>query len=233
VYACSRYGRWKAQQAAREERRKSRAERRARGEEVSEDEDGVDEPPDESLVMALGKILLLILIGTALAGQFITGSPFWGYKGKWTNIQTYLAPFSSEKLFTEEHLAKFDGSNPALPIYLAIDGNVYDVSAGRRVYGPGGSYHMMTGKDAARSFGTGCFAAHQTHDLRGLDEKELQSVEHWKKFFADSDKYHKAGRVLHRPIDPSSPIPEHCDEEKRKAQKEQDAKAKRPRKAEL
>jgi len=109
---------------------------------------------------------------------------------------------------------------------------VYDVSAGKRVYGPGGSYHAMAGKDAARSFGTGCFATHQTHDLRGLDEQEMQSVEHWKKFFADSDKYHKVGRVLHRPIDPSSPIPEHCDEEKRKAQTAQ-ANAKRPSKAEL
>jgi len=114
------------------------------------------------------------------------------------------------------------------------------------------------GKDAARSFGTGCFATHQTHDLRGLDEQEIQvnispfrtflpffthpplllpnffkSVEHWKKFFADSDKYHKVGRVLHRPIDPSSPIPEHCDEEKRKAQKEREANAKPLRKAEL
>jgi hypothetical protein len=90
----SRYGRWKAQQAADEERRKSRAERRARGEDVSEDEESVDGPRDESLIMTLGKVLLLILIGTALAGQFITGSPLWGYKGKWTNLHTYLAPFT-------------------------------------------------------------------------------------------------------------------------------------------
>jgi hypothetical protein len=90
----SRYGRWKAQQAAKEERRKLRAERRARGEDVSEDEDNVDEPPDESLIMTLGKLLLFTLIAFALAGQFITGSPLWGYKGKWTNIHTYLAPFT-------------------------------------------------------------------------------------------------------------------------------------------
>lgn len=30
------------------------------------------------------------------------------------------------------------------------------------------------GKDAARAFGTGCFAIHQTHDLRELDEQELE-----------------------------------------------------------
>ena len=92
-----RYGRWKAEQAAKEERRKSRAERRARGEDVSEDEDGVEAGPS-SLLVALGKMLLLILIGTALAGQFITGSPLWGYKGKWTNIHTYLAPFAVSRI---------------------------------------------------------------------------------------------------------------------------------------
>ena len=41
-----------------------------------------------------------------------------------------------------------------------------------------------------------------------------QSLEHWKKFFADSKKYRKVGRVLHEPIDPISPIPEHCDPKK-------------------
>jgi hypothetical protein len=30
------------------------------------------------------------------------------------------------------------------------------------------------GVDAARSFGTGCFREHRTHDLRGLTESELE-----------------------------------------------------------
>lgn len=30
------------------------------------------------------------------------------------------------------------------------------------------------GVDAARSFGTGCFATHRTHDLRGLTDQELR-----------------------------------------------------------
>lgn len=30
------------------------------------------------------------------------------------------------------------------------------------------------GVDAARSFGTGCFATHRTHDLRGLTDNELR-----------------------------------------------------------
>ena len=42
----------------------------------------------------------------------------------------------------------------------------------------------------------------------------FQSLNHWKKFFADSKKYRKVGRVMHEPIDPMSPIPEHCDPKK-------------------
>lgn len=38
---------------------------------------------------------------------------------------------------TAEHLARFNGTDPFLPLYLAIQGRVYDVSKGRAFYGPG------------------------------------------------------------------------------------------------
>jgi hypothetical protein len=41
-----------------------------------------------------------------------------------------------------------------------------------------------------------------------------QGLEHWKQFFADHKSYFKVGRVVHHPIDPESPIPEHCDPKK-------------------
>ena len=74
---------------------------------------------------------------------------------------------------------------------------------------------LRAGVDAVRSFATGCFKAHRTHDLRGLDASEMQSIHKWKKFFKDSDKYSYVGKVIHPPIDPKSPIPEHCEEAKR------------------
>lgn len=39
------------------------------------------------------------------------------------------------KTFSETELLKYDGSDPTLPIYLAIDEIVYDVSANPRMYG--------------------------------------------------------------------------------------------------
>jgi hypothetical protein len=50
-------------------------------------------------------------------------------------------------------------------------------------------------------------------------------VEHWKKFYTDHKDYKKVGRVSHAPIDPASPIPPHCKEQKGKAQQpKQEAK---------
>ncbi|KIJ19852.1 hypothetical protein PAXINDRAFT_178625 [Paxillus involutus ATCC 200175] len=124
---------------------------------------------------------------------------------------------SSGRLFSESYLATFDGTSLDHPLYIAIDGNVYDVSSNRGTYGPGGSYHTMAGVDAARSFGTGCFKTHRTHDLRGLTGAELKSVAHWKKFFEEHKAYSKVGKVVHPPIDPQSPIPEHCNPKKAQA----------------
>lgn len=44
---------------------------------------------------------------------------------------------------TPEELSRYDGSSDKRPVYVAVDGEVYDVSANRRIYGKGGSYNMM------------------------------------------------------------------------------------------
>ncbi|KIK65725.1 hypothetical protein GYMLUDRAFT_39234 [Collybiopsis luxurians FD-317 M1] len=165
------------------------------------------EPHETKFVQALRLFLYLILFG-ALAGKFFTGSFLWEYEGKWIRLRTYFPP--KQQLFTESALSNYDGSDPNKPIYLAIDGDVYDVTKGK-AYHPGGPYHILTGIDAARAFGTGCFKTHRTHDLRGLSESEIKGVAHWKKFFENHKNYFKVGKVSHPPIDPLSSIPEGCD----------------------
>lgn len=57
-----------------------------------------------------------------------------------------------------------------MPIYLALNGTIYDVSASPHLYGPGGSYHFFAGRDATRAFVTGCFEEDLTGDLRGVEQ---------------------------------------------------------------
>jgi predicted heme/steroid binding protein len=71
---------------------------------------------------------------------------------------------------TDTELAQYDGTDPTKPIYLALNGTIYDVSSNPDTYGPGGSYHFFAGRDAARAFLTGCFQEDQTPDLRGVEE---------------------------------------------------------------
>ncbi|KAH8984598.1 cytochrome b5-like heme/steroid binding domain-containing protein [Lactarius akahatsu] len=166
-------------------------------------------------LLGLLKFLVFLFVGVLLAGKFVTGEYGWGVE---TAQLRKLWP-TQQRLFSESLLARFDGTIEGIPIYLAIDGDVFDVSSNRRVYGPGGSYALMAGVDAARAFGTGCFKDHRTHDLRGLSESELQGVAHWKKFFSEHKSYAKVGRVNHPPIDPASPLPVHCDPKKEVEQK--------------
>lgn len=203
------------------ERKKIRDEKIARGEPVGPEE---KDPTAEEEIGLLGilKFFLYLTVIIALAGKFITGSYTWDYESKWMRLKTYW-PESNSRLFSERGLAEFDGSVPGRPIYLAIDGDVYDVTAGK-AYQPGGSYAIFTGVDAARAFATGCFKAHRTHDLRGLTDTQLSSVEHWKKFYAEHKDYFKVGRVSHPPIDPASPIPEPCDPKKAAKEKDNDVK---------
>lgn len=51
--------------------------------------------------------------------------------------------------YSESSLKQFDGTNDKLPIYVALDGYVYDVTAGRKFYEVGGTYHRIAGKDAS------------------------------------------------------------------------------------
>ena len=144
------------------------------------------------LLEAARTLLLLFVISSALS-YFVTREDiFWGVKQPaWTRpevLKTWLVSFpffpshftanawgdqNGPQEFTDEDLKNYDGSNPDLPIYLAINGTIYDVSVGRRHYGPGGSYHFFAGADASRAFVTNCFQEDITPDMRGVEEMFL------------------------------------------------------------
>ncbi|KAF9142815.1 hypothetical protein BG015_000662 [Linnemannia schmuckeri] len=152
--------------------------------------------------------LCLSVVFFFLASYIITDTWLWGYKGKYTNLRYWFPP--KELVFTQKELSQYDGSDPTKNIYLAIKGEVFDVTAGRPYYSKGGGYGFFSGKDASRAYTTGCFQTHLTHDLRGLTAQQLADIDGWANFYRNHQKYFKVGTVILDPIDPASPIPEDC-----------------------
>lgn len=154
--------------------------------------------------------LSIFILGLVSASYLATGTLDFG--GQFKHIKAAYKRFlpESERIFTARQLAEYDGSDPAKPIYLAINGRVYDVSAGPSYYGKGGSYSFFSGKDAARAYITGCFETDLIPDLRGLTADELKGLDTWIDFYEKSDKYFYAGRVIHDPIPEDAPLPPKC-----------------------
>lgn len=107
---------------------------------------------------------------------------------------------------TRELLEEMDGFDGA-PLYLSIKGRVYDVSAGKNFYGEGKEYHEWVGKDASRSFGTGCRGGVDksgmdclSESLDGLSESELKEVDRWLELYELHDKYTFVGHLVDDPV---------------------------------
>jgi hypothetical protein len=61
---------------------------------------------------------------------------------RWISIVIFLsvAAADNQLLIAEADLKQYDGTDPTEPIYLAINGTIFDVSASPSFYGPGGHY---------------------------------------------------------------------------------------------
>ena len=71
----------------------------------------------------------------------------------WSLIGLKGAPIdaatSSLPAMDTQTLSGFDGTDPSKPIYVALDGLVYDVTPGKSFYEVGGTYHFIAGTDAS------------------------------------------------------------------------------------
>jgi predicted heme/steroid binding protein len=132
----------------------------------------------------LGGILLL----NCALSYFVTSSSLtWGWRPWYSKpgvVATWLVRYTE--------LSAYNGRDASKPVYIALNGTIYDVSAGRNVYGPGGSYSFFAGRDATRAFITGCFQEDLTPDTRGA---ELTYIP------VDDDKPSKAEAKLRRERD--------------------------------
>ena len=105
--------------------------------------------------------------------------------------------------FTPRELSNFNGFDLE-KIYIAVRGNVYDVSKGRQFYGPSGPYSNFAGHDASRGLAFNSFESEHVKswdqpidDLKDLNEGEIESLDKWEGMF--KGKYPCVGRLVPDP----------------------------------
>lgn len=101
------------------------------------------------------------------------------------------------KDFTVAELRQFDGTQADGRVLVAVNGSVYDVTKGKRFYGPGGPYAAFGGRDASRGLATFSVTSNEKEeydDLSDLTPMEMESVREWEMQF--KEKYLLVGRLL-------------------------------------
>ncbi|XP_046394473.1 membrane-associated progesterone receptor component 1 [Ischnura elegans] len=99
------------------------------------------------------------------------------------------------KDFNVEELRKYDGTQPDGRILVAVNGKVFDVTRGKRFYGPDGPYSAFAGRDASRGLATFSVGGKDEYDdLSDLNAVEMDSIREWEIQF--TEKYALVGRLL-------------------------------------
>ncbi|KAH7345655.1 cytochrome b5-like heme/steroid binding domain-containing protein [Rhizoctonia solani] len=107
--------------------------------------------------------------------------------------------------YTLAELSAYNGLDSSKPVYVAIKGTVFDVTAKRDVYGPGGSYSVFAGKDGSKGLGLSSLKAEDAvPDWSTLGEKERGVLNDWHAFF--SKRYNVVGRVSDLPANVAPPV---------------------------
>lgn len=99
--------------------------------------------------------------------------------------------------FTVPELLQYDGKQPDGRVLVAVNFSVYDVTKGKRFYGPGGPYAAFGGRDASRGLATFSVTSNDKEefdDLSDLTPMEMESVKEWEMQF--KEKYILVGRLL-------------------------------------
>ncbi|KAL8276249.1 hypothetical protein RQP46_011366 [Phenoliferia psychrophenolica] len=97
--------------------------------------------------------------------------------------------------FSTEELKSYNGSDESKPIYVAIKGQIFDVSAKRDMYGPGAGYNVFAGKDGSRGLGKSSLKPEDAvADYSTLDQSEVTVLDDWVKYF--TKRYNIVGKIV-------------------------------------
>lgn len=102
----------------------------------------------------------------------------------------------SPRDFTIEQLREFDGKDNK-PIYIALKGDVFDVSIAKDFYGEGSGYHCFAGREASRAMAKLSFEEEELSnlDISNLGSFERNQLDEWYEKFKYYRSYPIVGRV--------------------------------------
>ncbi|KAK7075218.1 heme binding [Halocaridina rubra] len=105
-------------------------------------------------------------------------------------------PKMKKQDLTLEQLRQYDGKGEYGRVCVAVNSKVFDVTRGKKFYGPGGPYSAFAGHDATRALAT--FNVNDVKDeyddLSDLSTMQMDSVREWEMQF--TEKYDYIGKLL-------------------------------------
>ncbi len=131
-----------------------------------------------------------------------------------------------ERILSKEELKEYDGLTKGKGPYLAVLGQVFDVSKKAEMYTPGSGYGFFSGIDGSRAFVTGEFNEEGLiDDVTDLSHQDYLGLLDWVQFYHKDYEY--VGKVVGRFYDEQGKETEYKKEVDRwigEAQKEKEKK---------
>ncbi|XP_076233288.1 neuferricin isoform X2 [Calliopsis andreniformis] len=99
-----------------------------------------------------------------------------------TKESTPISKDDKEQVFTANELKKYTNLKDGL--YISILGQVFDVTKGAKLYGPGATYHAFTGEFDDKDL---------TDDISSLSVQQVKTLNDWLQFY--NEKYIYKGKL--------------------------------------